>query len=99
MLCGPGTYYNPSTELCDFPANVDTSNCRLWVCEADGDTFAGADCDEVSTFLYHDIFIFMCCIIRFTLSNLPCVKLTANKISLRPEVVDRTHKKKNRYYV
>lgn len=46
MLCSPGTYFNPRWEFCDYPDNVDTSHCRVWVCEADGDMFAGAACNE-----------------------------------------------------
>lgn len=27
-FCSDGLYYNPETELCDFPGNVNTNTCN-----------------------------------------------------------------------
>ncbi|XP_042225396.1 chitinase-3-like protein 1 [Homarus americanus] len=45
-LCGPGTLFDEDLMICNWKENVDTSHCKLWLCEVDNVYYPAVDCDK-----------------------------------------------------
>ncbi|XP_066937419.1 chitinase-3-like protein 1 [Macrobrachium rosenbergii] len=46
MPCGPGTLFDEYLKLCNWESEVDTSSCRMWVCNLDNTYYPAVDCDK-----------------------------------------------------
>ncbi|XP_076044184.1 chitinase-3-like protein 1 [Oratosquilla oratoria] len=45
-MCAPGTVFDALTLSCRWQDDVDTSHCRLWLCEVDNVYYPGKMCNE-----------------------------------------------------